>query len=146
MSPQKKRVWYKSDVPALLPMLISIPCGAVLYFLAGPVAGTVAFYLVLLGATVIFAMKQDPMAVADDERTQMLRGKAKLIIAWTFLSAASLACAILLIACELQGRETIAISVRNLAGIMLGGIFLFGVTGIITDFVLFHRGMHNGEE
>ena len=91
MSPQKKRAWYNRDVPALGPMLIAIPCGAALYFLVGPAAGTVGFYLVLIGTTVVFAIKKDPMAVGKDERTKLLRDKANLIGAMTFIYAAALA-------------------------------------------------------
>ena len=146
MSLQKKRAWYNRGIPVWLPMLISIPCGASLYFLVGPAAGTVTFYVLMIGLTVFLARRQDPNAVTTDERVEMLQHKAMWYGASAILYMVVLGFSALAYTCSLQGKSAVTIQLKYLSVIMLAGFCFFFVVTAVTYLIMRYRGEHHGEE
>ena len=142
----KKCAWYSRDVSIALPLVVSTTVALVLYLLVGPMAATITFYVLLFGLMLVLAKRQDAAAVATDERVRMLRDKASLAGALTFLFVFMSACMILLVVCEIQAKETITVRVTDLSMIAVAGVFLFCVIRTVAYFILLRRESCHGED
>ena len=146
MNRENKRSVFTRDIAMLVPWLVGVIGGAVGYFLGGFVAATISFYVLLIAVSVILAIKQNPNITVEDERTIQLTRFASLIVARAFLALIMAAVLGYLFVAAVQGGETITINVRYLSFAVLGVMILFGLVGMIIQFIMRYQGGGHGQK